>query len=402
MTRSSKSLWILATLLLLASPLLVGLGSRAPLYGADPEPTAERTPDFVVDGGTEVQLLSLAEARKAIIDPSDPFFEKLTPLEISLRLDEDVTALPREEALAKFRTFLQGEVMEWPEYEKRMLRTALPLIARACRKRCPEILPEKWRFIRTTGREELGTPYTRGNCIVIPDKVAVKLVAGVEDKDTIVLRNLDALGSLIVHETVHVWTRYHPIERDVIYREIGFHPIAPVTIHPSIEKIRLTNPDGPGWEHAITVKNPAGEECRAVLLLTSRAPDFQKGYAGVIPVLSFHLYPVTEGEKPSLVVGEDGKVVRWRPDGTTGFLDQVKRNTGFIYHPDEIIADNIAQLAFPHPTVADPDLLERLAMHVGGNYRNPKNTDEAMGQGAEGGGSKEGKPEPASHGGGDR
>ena len=290
----------------------VSASSHCLCLAADP-----RSPDFLIEGeilgdGILVELLTIEEAKKAIIDPSDPFFAKLTPLEISLRLDEDVTALPREEALAKFRTFLQGEVMEWSTFEKRMLEVALPLVAQACRERCPEILPKRWRFLRTTGREELGAPYTRGDCIVIPDKVALKLITALRDADATVIKNVEALGTLVVHETVHVWTRNHPIERDALYREIGFNRIEPVTLHPSIEKIRLTNPDGPGWEHAITVRDPAGEECNAILLLTSRAPEFQKGYAGVIPVLSFHLYPVTAGAKPTLKLDENGTVVRWR------------------------------------------------------------------------------------------
>ena len=321
----------------------------------EPPNPAQRTPDREIPGGIAVELLTAEEAKTAIVDASDPFFSKLTLFDISLRLDRDMTALGREKALVEFRTFLQEQVTDWPEEDRDTLLTALPRIAQACRTGCPKILPKRWRFIRTTGRESSHSPYTRGDCIVLPAGT-VRRYAG---------KSVEQLGKLIVHETFHVYSRLHPAERDAIYAEIGFRPIAPVQLPESIDQIRLTNPDGPGWEHAVTVRDPAtGEECRALLLITSRVPRFRKGLGGVLSVVQWHLYPLTADDPPVLRLDASGAAVQWFPFSTPGFGEAIGRNTAYIIHPDEIIADNVALLAYAGPKVASPDLLERIRRHL--------------------------------------
>ena len=383
----------LRTALLGALALFAG-ATFSPLALAD-EPSP-RTPDFVIEASGDhpaiaVELLTVEEGKVAIVDPSDPFFAALTPLEMSLRLDEDVTALPREEALTKFRSFLQEQVTEWRPVEREKLAMALPQIAERMREHCPDILPTRWRFLRTTGRDELSVPYTRGDCIVFPETLVASLIA--QDQGTfehLVVRKLEQLGQLVIHETFHVWSRNHPTERDTLYREFGFEPIAPVVLPDSIDRIRLTNPDGPGWGHAIRVTDDEGNACRAILLLTSKAPEFQKGYMGVIPVLSFHLYPITESDPPTLRTRDDGSVVRWMPHRVKGFAEQVGRNSAYIIHPDEILADHASYLAYPPAQIPNPELLERVRIRLGG-------TVIGVGKGSS---SSSGKPEPASHDGG--
>lgn len=335
--------------------LVALLGVDEPPAGTGDAPP--RKPDRVLEGGIIVELLTAPEAREAIVDPTDRFFAMLTPLEISLRLDEDVRTLPREEQLEKFRTFLRGEVTDWTEEERDTLLAALPKVAEACRKACPDILPERWRFIRTTGREESGAPYTRGDCIILP--------AGTVEQYA--KQSLENLGKLVVHETVHVFTRTHPERRDSLYGAFGFRPIPEVALPESVESIRLTNPDAPGWGYAIDVRDKdTGEEVPATLLLTSSTPKFQKAIRGVLPVLQFHLYPLTGGDEPALRLTEEGEPVRWMPFITPGFLDTVGRNTGYIIHPEEILADNVSILTYPPPKVPNPELLVKVAKLLGG------------------------------------
>jgi len=318
----------------------------------------KREPDLEI-GSIHIEFLTREEAQAAIIDHSDPFFEKLTPLEISLRLDRDVTNLSREEMLKQFRTFLREQVREFSDEDKEILSLTLPRVAKACQKTCPQVIPTRWRFLCTNGRDELGAPYTRGSAIVLPEGTVQQLSA----------KSLEKLGKLIVHESFHVWSRQNPTKRTAIYKEIGFEPISAVALPNSIESIRLTNPDGPGWDHAITVRNPAdGTDLRSILLLTSRIPQFASGYKGVIPVLQFHLYALTSADPPEIVLDESGQPVRKIPFLAPGFMQKVGKNTGYLIHPDEICADNVAMLAYPPPNIASPEILERLAPHLGGKF----------------------------------
>lgn len=315
-----------------------------------------RAPDLELPGGIVVELLTREEAKAAIVDASDPFFAKVSPLEVSFRLDRDVTALPREKMLAEYREFLQGEVTDWPARDRQYMVEMLPRVYGAVAMACPKILPKRWRFIRSTGNEESNAPYTRGDCIVIP----AQLVQGFANQP------VESFGRLMVHETFHVHSRQNPKQRDELYRLIGFEPIAPVALPAAVDRIRLTNPDGPGWEHAIEViDKESGEKARAILLLTSRIPEFQAGIGGVLPVLQFHLYPLTDGETPGLRLGDGGEPVRWTPFITPGFLETIGRNTGYMIHPDEILADNVALLAYPRIDPPTPELLEKLRALVG-------------------------------------
>ncbi len=335
-------------------PSLLTLVLVLSAWGDEPTTRPERAPDRELDGGIVVELLTASEARVAIIDPTDAFFEKLTLLEISLRVDRDLSALPRDEALGEFRKHLVDNVTDWPEEERDTLLAALPKIAEACRAGCPKLVPKRWRFIRTTGRDESNAPYTRGDCIILPAGVVSQFAE----------RSLENLGQLIVHETLHVYTRNHPAERDALYAEVGFLPIPPVTLPESIERIRLTNPDGPGWEHAVTVKDEDSEgECQVIMILTSRIPEFMKAIGGVLPILQFHLYPLTADDPPRLRVDEAGEVVRWWPFTIQSYMEQIGKNTGYIIHPDEILAENLSLLAYPRAGVKSPELLERIRAH---------------------------------------
>ena len=93
----------------------VFLSGAVPLLASDDEKNtkpvgdSKREPDFEI-GPIQVEFLTLEEAKEAITDHSDPFFDKLTPLEISLRLDRDVTSQSRDEMLKEFRAVLRDQV----------------------------------------------------------------------------------------------------------------------------------------------------------------------------------------------------------------------------------------------------------------------------------------------------
>ena len=47
-------------------------------------------------------------------------------------------------------------------------------------------------------------------------------------------------------------------------------------------------------------------------------------------------------------------------DELQGIYEQVGRNTEYLIHPEEILADNFAYLFRPSPTLASPEVLERM------------------------------------------
>jgi hypothetical protein len=105
-----------------------------------------------------------------------------------------------------------------------------------------------------------------------------------------------------------------------------------------------------------------GQQCLAVpiLLSTARSYDVQRG-GEFFEYLSFQflvingtnpldLKPVYENSLPKLL----------KPQVVSGFYEQVGRNTQYIIHPEEILADNFALLIFGEQNVASPEILRKM------------------------------------------
>jgi hypothetical protein len=59
---------------------------------------------------------------------------------------------------------------------------------------------------------------------------------------------------------------------------------------------------------------------------------------------------VSDGSSPKLVGTER----------VSGFMEQVGRNTDYVIHPEEILADNFALLVLNEQNVASPEILRKM------------------------------------------
>ena len=48
------------------------------------------------------------------------------------------------------------------------------------------------------------------------------------------------------------------------------------------------------------------------------------------------------------------------PQQTPSYLEQIGKNTGYIIHPDEILADNFIQLVKENKKVPTPKIIEQM------------------------------------------
>ena len=101
-------------------------------------------------------------------------------------------------------------------------------------------LPDRIYLVRTTGNEEGGVAYTRGNAIVFPRRLVMTDVVG--------------LYKLISHELFHVITRHNKKIKDDLYGIIGFRTCPPYSLPGTLKNRRITNPDAPLNDHCIRVK----------------------------------------------------------------------------------------------------------------------------------------------------
>jgi hypothetical protein len=247
-----------------------------------------------------------------------------------LKTDADVSE-------RQYLDFVSSNVLPWEEGpDKTRVAQALTFVAsRLSDLNIP--LPKDIFVIRTTGREEGGAAYTRGHSIVLPDSVLAD-------------PNQD-LVKLVSHETFHILSRNSESVRSNAYKVIGFTLCPDFRFPPDLADRRITNPDAPRNDHWIEVQY-GGKSVRAIPILYSRTPKYDPKKGGeFFNYLQFQLALISPGDGPE----SEARLVDVRE--VQGFFEQIGRNTDYIIHPEEILADNFALLFVkpsPVPTPAIP------------------------------------------------
>lgn len=288
--------------------------------------------------GHEIHFLSGPEAQAAITeDEHDPFFGRLTALDAQLRLGgrlDDPSPARRIEAVkAKCRQ----AVRNWTDEEVAAVAQACRSIFPRAERISPQLLPNPWRFVTTDGSEEFGAAYTRHDAIILPAQ-RIRTTPPPE------------LARLVAHETAHVISRTRPALRDRLYQRLGFRRTGPIELGPYLEGRRITNPDGPSFEHVIRVRlDPLGEVDAVLVTYTKDAQLDPAASRDLLAFLRYGLFavePVGAASAGPLRVQHRGEEppAAYTPDRAGGFFEQTGRNTRYLIHPDEILADNIALL----------------------------------------------------------
>jgi hypothetical protein len=173
---------------------------------------------------------------------------------------------------------------------------------------------------------------------------------------------LAEVASVMAHELWHVASRGAPDLATRLYAEIGFEPMPPL-IYPEVwAPIRLTNPDAPEHRHAMRV-SIGGREARVTPVLVATRTELKPGET-FFSVLDVRLLEVQTDGSVSRAVLRDGQPV-WHPlNGEHDYLKRRGGNTGYVIHPEETMADNIALLATGRPA-RNAELLARIKAVLG-------------------------------------
>lgn len=300
-----------------------------------------RAPADISLGSTKVHFASQSEGRK-ILTEKDEFILRLSPFDRSARMKTDKAVSEVE-----FLEFVGRNVVDWTEEEMQTVQAAVEAIEpllRDLRLSLPPIV----QLIKSTGAEEGNAAYTRGAAIVLP-----KGNLGQSQGD---------LQKLICHELFHVLSRQSPELREKLYGIIGFTKCNEIDLSPELKRRKLTNPDAPRNDHFIRLQIDGHESLAVPILLSSvETYDIKRG-GEFFAYLQFqfllvkkeggsgNLKAVSEGSSPKLVGMER----------VSGFMEQVGKNTDYIIHPEEILAENFALLLLNKHDVASPEILRKM------------------------------------------
>lgn len=290
-------------------------------------------------GAPPAAVFATVDEARSLLTTRDEFVERLGDFDRRARVGRD-GPVTTEDYLA----FVAANVRDWPANEQAAVQDAFATI----RPRL-EALALPWppavTFIHTTGSEEGGAAYTRGEAIVLPP--AVLAPAG-----------RPGLARILAHELFHVLTRDNPALRTRVYAAIGFVPCGEVRLPAPLRERRITNPDAPRNDHCIAV-DVDGSRAYAVPVIYARAPYDATRTAPFFDYLELRLQVVQRASTLASTYDEpQPRLLELRE--VKGFFEQVGRNTRYVIHPEEILADNFALIVTQAKDVASPDVLGRI------------------------------------------
>ncbi len=329
-------LFAIACLCLACKPKQIS--QTGPKASAGPTPVRDIT----------VQFLDSLDASKAVlIDNTNQIFSRLTKVDMCIQMKGDCADDESTESILKrYKKYLQEDVTNFTDKEIEWLGGLWAEAVNLCNSLNKNILPSDVKLIKSKGTYYGGDAfYTRENCIVIPS-------------ERIALRESNAMLSVLLHEIFHLYSRAQPAKQAALYDIIGFKNIGDsrdLIIGSPLKERILSNPDGPNFAYGIDLTSSKGG-IKCIPIISSTLPNFVEEKGQFFDYLYFDLFEVQKqaNGKWKVLSDENGQAMV-PDDAMPSFFDQIKYNTQYIIHPDEVLADNFMILAL---SKKDPSSLE--------------------------------------------
>ena len=277
-------------------------------------------------------LDSIAASNVIIEDKQEGFFEMVGVTDMLIQMKRPYQgSLNRDSLLVDYRAFLKTEVLDFTEEEVLFCKNVFSEIIPQLEELHIDIFPKNLQLIKLKGNHYgSGAFYTREKTILIPKEILKEKQYG-------------SFYETMLHEIFHIYSRYHPERRKALYELIGFKKLEEsnvLSMDASLKNKLLLNPDGIDGNYFIELKED-GKSLFAVPILVANSLGFEKNKSEFFDYLQFNLYPIQSPFESSIkVFSQDDGTSRINLDEVEGFYEQIQRNTNYIIHPDEILADN--------------------------------------------------------------
>ncbi|MBA4019272.1 MAG: hypothetical protein C0483_19070 [Pirellula sp.] len=298
--------------------------------------------DVMLGTDTHVVFATIEEG-KAALSKRDVYLDRLSKLDLAVRLRTS-----KNMSVDDYVAVARLSVLPWSDEEQARITKILTGMQERSKKYA-QALPKRVLLIKTTGDEESGAAYTRDDAVVLPQGRLKSDDAGVE--------------KLIWHELFHVLSRHNPELRDRLYATIGFERFPELALPEDVAERKLTNPDAPYHKHAIQLKVDGEPVWCIPILLSTRGQAEAGDGAPFFQHLELKLLLVERDAKSGALralADKTGKSRLTALSATPDFFEKIGRNTTYIIHPEEIVADNFALLGIGAPDVESPELLDKI------------------------------------------
>lgn len=286
--------------------------------------------------GKMVMLLDADDAAKAITyDQHNGYFEKVQLSEMSIQMKKPISSgQTRETVLPEYKRYLKTEVEDFTSEEVKAVGDAVNKAYQIISRLNPDIFPDTLKLIKTKGHYYGdGVWFTREDCIIIP---ANELAAA----------NTNAFLGTVFHELSHVYSRLNPEKSKQLYKLIGFESIGldNLILPPALAERVLYNPDGVDFAQKIDLTQADKSVIHAIPVIYSNSVGYSPDKKDFFGYLEFNLYQIEKQAdgKWKVLVQNDGFSSTLKVNTQPDFFRQIKDNTNYIIHPDEVLADNFS------------------------------------------------------------
>ena len=202
-------------------------------------------------------------------------------------------------------------------------------------------------LIKTTGQEEGNAAYCRGNAIILP-------------KSKVAGDHLDKLERLMAHELFHIHSSHNQDLRSELYQIIGFTTCNTIQLPQSLKHRKITNPDAPRFDCVIELEVEDKQVNATPVLFASVDQYDPKSSKTFFQYLTFKIMVVKKTTKGWAALLIENQPRMLDPKSVESYFDQIGRNTGYIIHPDEILADNFVHMVLGSESLANPEIVEKM------------------------------------------
>lgn len=296
---------------------------------------------LMLNKNSEIVFASVAQGQE-ILGRVDDFVQQLSPFDRGARMKTNQTVSTKQ-----YLQFVRQHVQSWTHQDRQKLTIAFATVSKALAI-YPLNFPAKILMVKTSGAEEADAAYTRTNAIMLGN--------------TQMAFSQEALQFLLFHELFHLLTRSNATLKQQLYQTIGFYRADNLRFPATLSHRKMTNPDAPFNDHFIRLKHQQKTIYAVpVLLANSDQYDLKKG-GDFFSYLQFKLLVVNHQTKTRAL---DAILTAGQPEllavaDVPDFFTQVGRNTDYIIHPEEILAENFALLLMGAKNLKNPELTKKI------------------------------------------
>jgi len=287
-----------------------------------------------------IKFATIEKANELLLQ-EDEFTKSWSQFDIDSRIQKSNST--REELF----DFITKQTQEWTLDEKKKILSIIKSIDEQILNQGFKIdFPDEIYFVKSTTDEEGGAGgYTRANYVIL--------------KDDILSKPNEELKHIIIHELFHVLTRNNPVFKKEMYQIIGFKLMDTLEYPDNLKAYRITNPDAPQTDSYIKLSvGGAPVECMMVLYSSE---DYKGGT--FFKYLNVGFLKLKGDSKKSIEYNKSKPIV-YTFKQVTGFYEQVGKNTKYIIHPEEILADNFACTILNKSELPNQDIVNKIKMKL--------------------------------------